>query len=82
MAIYVWPQKTQKHTERISQKAFLLYRFTFCENLCHSVADKIIGVPLLFMEVLTVPHQWLVLFLRLSSVRCACSAWSVSPVFR
>jgi len=33
MAIYVWPQKTQKHTERISQKAFLLYRF-FSEKIC------------------------------------------------
>jgi hypothetical protein len=43
MAIYVWPQKTQMHTERIPQKAFLLYRFTFCENLCHSVAETFYG---------------------------------------
>jgi hypothetical protein len=43
MVIYVLPQKTQKNTERISQKAFLLYWFTFRENLRHSVADNILA---------------------------------------
>jgi len=40
MVIYVWPQKTQKNTETIFPAAFLLYRFFFRGNLCHSVAKK------------------------------------------